>query len=272
MTSDLFRRFCEIAYERAGISLKPGKESLVSSRITKRLRMLRIATEREYLHYLENDGTGEEIVKFLDVISTNYTRFFREPDHFELLSEVITDCLAQGQRRFRIWCAASSTGEEPYSLAMTMFEAFGKDRVDFRLLATDISTRVLELARAGVYEAAAVDQIPPALLGSYFVRQGAKASGTYKAVEKLTEAILFRRLNLAMPPYPMRGPFDVVFCRNVMIYFDQPIRQGLIVQVERLLKPGGYLMIGHSETLSGVLSGLVRVDASVYRKPSSGAS
>ena len=268
MEQQLFERFRDLAYEKAGISLKGGKEALIGARVAKRMRKLNLDDYRDYLDYLEQDSSGEELVNFLDVISTNFTSFFREPDHFEFLASELTRWAMTGQRRFRIWCAASSSGEEPYTLVMTVLETLG-DGADFRLLATDISTAILRKAREGIYTEKALEPAGKARRSKYFTRLG-RAGGEdtpYQANDILKQHIVFKRLNLSQPPFPMSGPLDAVFCRNVMIYFDRPVRQGLISEAERLLKPGGLLMIGHTETLTGLSTRLRVVHPSIYRKP-----
>ncbi len=258
-----FDYFREVAYTTAGIALSDGKQALVSSRLASRLRALGLPDERAYVNYLRGDESGAELVHFLDVISTNFTSFFRERDHFTELGLTAKRALASGRRRFRYWSAASSSGEEPWSMAMVLAEALGME-TDWRILATDISTRVLRTAERGVYAAEQTQTIPPELRARWMSRQG---DGTWSIVPALRPRVVYRRLNLATPPYPMQGPLDAVFCRNVMIYFDNRVRQGLITEVERLLEPGGLLCIGHTETLTGVRTTLDTERPSVYRLP-----
>lgn len=264
MNPALFERFRAIAYQQAGIELREGKESLVSARVAKRLRALGLESEEHYLERLEADVSGEELVQFLDVISTNFTSFFREPEHFTKVASTVNAWLASGQQRFRFWSAASSSGEEPYTLAMILAEAFAGREVDWRVLATDISTRVLAMAKERTYTAQQVKTVPPALASTYLEPAGA---GRVRVSRELASRIMFARLNLSHPPFPMPGPLDVVMCRNVMIYFDKKVRQRLVSEIERLLRPGGLLMIGHSETLNGLNTGLTVVRPSIYRKP-----
>jgi len=266
----LFRRFREIAYESAGIALSAEKEALVSARVGKRMRALGITTTSGYLERLEADRGGEELLAFLDAISTNYTRFFREPEHFEFLVGVVRQSAKRGRKSFRIWCAASSTGEEPYSLAICLSEALEGVTDDYRILATDISTRVLANAGNGVFSEKSLAPLSKSRRAKYF-RKTTAGSGRepcFEVTPELKQHVLFRRLNLAKPPFPLRGPVDLVFCRNVMIYFDNAVRQGLISEVERLLRPGGYLVIGLAESLSGVSCELSQLRPSVYRKRS----
>ena len=268
MEAQLFQRFCDIAYSKAGIKLHDGKEALVSARVAKRLRALSLTNPRDYLALLENDASGNEIVSFLDAISTNFTMFFREPDHFKWLAEFVEHRISgQGRQRLRVWCAASSSGEEPYTLAMTVAETVGERNVDWRILATDISTKILALAEQGIYEESALKDVPRALLNKHFTLLDSKKvpNRRWQVNEELRRKVVFRRLNLAKPPYPMRGPLDVVFCRNVMIYFDEPVRQGLISEVDRLLAKDGLVCIGHSESLSGLNTRLSIVAPSVYQ-------
>lgn len=266
MNPATFSKFRQIVYDRSGIALSPGKEALVSARVGKRMRALGFAAHDQYLDYLLGDDTGEELVHFIDAISTNVTSFFREPAHFNLVGEVMEKWLAAGQTRFRFWSAASSTGEEPYSLAMTLREAVGTRPVDLRILATDISTRVLQKCIDGEYDGAKLDSVPPAWRARYFQRVGGKGDTRHRVVSELKGMIAFRQLNLSAPPFPMKGPLDMVFCRNVMIYFDNTVRKALLDEICRLLKPGGYLMVGHAESLTGMMSSLKSVRPSVYIK------
>jgi chemotaxis protein methyltransferase CheR len=270
METQLFQRFAALAYEKAGISIKPGKEALVAARVAKRLRALSIPDAQGYLLYLEEDRSGEELARFLDVISTHFTSFFREPDHFGLLEEEVQRLAAAGQRRLRLWSAASSTGEEAYTMAMTVLGVPGAQDLDVKILATDIAAETLRQAQAGVYAADRVEPVPPALRSRWFTRtrsQDDPGGAVYAVRDELKKLVVFRQLNLAAPPFPMAGPIDVVFCRNVLIYFDQPTRQRLLGAVEGLMRPGGLLCIGHTETLSGIRSGLKLVRPSVFRRP-----
>ncbi len=266
MEQKTFERFRSLIYEKSGISLGPQKVALVSARVGKRMRALGMNHYGEYLEYVTGDDSGTELVQLLDAISTNVTSFFREPQHFDFLSDSVARWHAQGQRRFRIWSAASSTGEEPYTIAMTLLETLGAGGLDARILATDISTRVLEACLRGRYLPSKLDPVPTQLRSRYFVREGSGQDGHYRVTDTLKELVTFRRLNLSTPPYPMQGPMDVIFCRNVMIYFDDSIRRRLVSEMYRLLKPGGYLMIGHSESLTSIQSRFRSVRPAVYIK------
>lgn len=269
MEPQLFQRFAALAYEKAGISIKPGKEALVSARVAKRLRALSITDPECYLRYLDEDASGEELVRFLDVISTHFTSFFREKDHFDLLEREIAAHLAAGGRRFRIWSAACSTGEEPYTMAMTALGVKGVEGLDLKILATDIAEETLRQAAHGLYATQRMEPVPEVLRKRWFSRHPDPKdpeAELFEAREALKRLVVFRRLNLAEPPFPMSGPLDVVFCRNVLIYFDQPTRQRLISGLEGLVKPGGLLCIGHTETLTGVVCGFKMERPSVFRR------
>jgi chemotaxis protein methyltransferase CheR len=265
---EVFEALSAIAREVAGIKLGPGKEALVEARVSKRLRALGIAAPRDYLEYLRADETGREVTAFLDVITTNFTSFFREEDHFRYVRDWIAGPGEAHGGQLRFWCAAAASGEEPYSLAFTLADAMEGDRRGFRILATDISTKALGSARAGEYEEKAVEQVPDEMRVR-FMSAGRRHDGArvYSVRPAIRERVVFGRLNLAAPPYPMKGPFHIVFCRNVMIYFDKATAGGLIREIERLLVPGGVLLTGHSDTISGIPTGLRMLRPSVYVKP-----
>jgi chemotaxis protein methyltransferase CheR len=259
------KKFSEIVYNKAGIVLGEKKEALMQARIGKRMRKLGLTDFRQYLKMIEEDEDGDEIVQLLDVISTNVTNFFRENRHFELLKIILQRWVEQGLDKLRIWCAASSSGEEPYSIAITVKETLPYFK-DVKILATDISTKVLAKAKTGRYEERNMENVSKKILNNYFVREKIGNEIFYVAENELKRMITFARLNLIELPFPMKGPFDVIFCRNVMIYFDNPTRTKLLSECERLLKNGGYLMVGHAESLSGLLSNLKPVEPSVYIK------
>lgn len=266
MKTAVFESIREIVYDEAGIFIQPGKEAMVRSRLNQRLRALNLTDEVAYLEYLERE-TAKEMVELLDVISTNVTHFYRERAHFGHLTKALQNWIAEGQTRFRVWCAASSTGEEPYTLAFTLAEAFGTRPIDWRILATDISTRVLRHAEQAVYSEESALSVPEATRRKYMTRERRGGESTNYAVrESIRSHMLFRRMNLSKPPFPMRGPLDVVFCRNVMIYFDDKVRHALVAEFRRLLKPGGLLVVGMSEGLVGCEDGFRRGGDSTYIK------
>ncbi|TLM81052.1 MAG: protein-glutamate O-methyltransferase CheR [Actinobacteria bacterium] len=264
MNKKTFERICEIVYETSGIHLTARKEALVSARVGKRMRALGIPSYEQYLEYLEDDHT--EVVGLLDAVSTNVTSFFREPHHFEYISDQVSSWYADGQRRFRFWSAACSTGEEPYSLAMVLREAVPFPDVDLRILATDISTEALATCELATYDERRMTPVPHDLRERWFIGRGQGEDQTWEVKKQLRTSVVFRRMNLSATPFPMKGPLDAVFCRNVMIYFDDSVRMRLLSEAHRLLKPGGLLVVGHAESLAGMISDFKYVRPSIYRK------
>ncbi|MBI5118470.1 protein-glutamate O-methyltransferase [Candidatus Poribacteria bacterium] len=266
MDKSTFNEFRKLVYERSGICLGEQKETLVCARVGKRMRLLGIQSYRAYLRHVMDDESGEEVVHLLNAISTNVTSFFREPAHFEFLSKAFSQWLAEGQKRFRFWSAACSTGEEPYSLAVTLMEALGGASIDIKILATDISTRALERCLEGVYHKDRLKDVPAVVRDRHFEYHRDSEGVFYSVKPSLKRMVVFKRLNLSTSPFPMHGPFDAIFCRNVMIYFDNRIRQELLAEMHRLLKPGGYLMVGHAESLAGIACSFKGVKPSIYAK------
>jgi chemotaxis protein methyltransferase CheR len=219
----------------------------------------------EYLDFVERDPGGEEVVLMLDSISTNKTSFFREVQHFEYLRDRVLPSLLASGRPVRFWCAGCSSGEEPYTLSLLLHEmAPDIAKRDVRILATDISTKVLARAKEGVYDAATLADVPPAMVKRHFVREGAGAA-RFRVSDGVKSIIRFARLNL-MEEWPMKGPFDVVFCRNVMIYFDKPTQERLIARYYDLLAPRGHFLVGHSESLTSLSHRFHYVQPAVYVK------
>lgn len=266
-----FVRFCDFVYKRCGITLSDNKRDLVHSRLAKRLRSLGLDNYEDYFDILYNGRDNEqEIVNLLDAISTNVTYFFREDKHFDflvntLIPELESNKKGASENKIRLWSAGCSTGEEPYSLAITFAENMALENRDFRILATDLSTNVLAHARKGVYDKDRLRNVSGALLKKYF--SGSRDGARFKVNEKLALYIKFARLNL-MHAFPFKGKFDCIFCRNVMIYFDRQIQGQLVNKFSSFLNPGGYLMIGHSESLTNVNHDLLYVQPSLYRKKS----
>ena len=258
-----FDTISQTVYQIAGITLPRGKEGLVQARLSKRIRALDLDGFEDYLARVRNDRSGAESAIMVDLLTTNKTSFFRESQHFDFLSQHVFPALHTARAPVRIWSAGCSSGEEPYTLAMLLREEFGTgERGDMRILATDISARVLERAKKGVYAPNLLDGIPPALLHRYFNRT---PEGEHSASGELRSLIRFARLNL-MESWPMRGPFDAILCRNVMIYFDPPTRERLVQRFHALLAPGGHLFVGHSETLSSLSHSFRYVEPAVYVK------
>jgi len=261
-----FRRIGEIVSPVCGIELPPGKEELVRSRLTGRLRALGFATFAAYVAFVERDASGRELSAMVDAITTNKTSFFREPLHFAHLREHTLPALRARGGPVRMWSAGCSSGEEPYSLAMLVRDTTREGEwSDMRILATDISRRMLERARAGVYEEDAVRDVPIELVTRYFTVARAQPPRTYRVTDAVRALVRIARLNL-VSAWPMRGPFDVIFCRNVMIYFDRPTQQRLIHRFWDMLAPGGELFVGHAESLTGLAHQFTYVRPAVYMK------
>jgi chemotaxis protein methyltransferase CheR len=266
MDSITFERLRALVYEYSGISLKETKEAMVSARIAKRMRVLGINNHQQYLRYLEQDDSGNEMTRFLDVISTNVTSFFRESLHFDFLKDILSNWLVNGKTKIRVWSAAASTGEEALSIAMTIRDAIGERLCDFKILATDISTNVLAIAQKGLYETPQMHNVPEALRRRFFVPVKTPGGAGFQAREELMRNIVYRRLNLSRPPFPMHGQLDIVFCRNVMIYFDEETRKSLVEEIYRQLLPGGYLLTGHAESLSSLKTDFTYIRPTIYQK------
>ncbi len=267
MNSQTFNRFRELIHSHSGIDLAPGKEALVSSRLAKRIRDLGLNCEMEYLDYLAADHSLNELTRLIDLMSTNVTHFLREFEHFELIGEMLKELWRNGPVPVKFWSAACSSGQEPYTLAMIVHEAAKAARVDPRnvkILATDISTQILRQAEEGIYSVRELEQVPQEWLNRYF--QKVSSGSQYSIAESLRSLITFRRINLSKTPFPMHGPFDAILCRNVMIYFDNEVRAKIVAEAHRLLRPDGYLLIGHSENLSGISTSFRSVRPTVYRK------
>ena len=263
-----FRQISELAYERFGLDLKGGKEALVAARLGKKLRQLGFQSFGEYYRHVVSDASGEALVELIDSLTTNHTSFLRERAHFEVLAEAARGEFP-GIRTLEIWSAACSSGEEPYSIAMCLTDALARaGRRAFRILATDISTRVLALAGRAVYPAERFRELPEAWRRAYLLRGEGECRGFYKIKPEIARPIEFKRLNL-IEPFSGSRLFHVIFCRNVMMYFDKPTQQDIVQRLSHRLEPGGYLFVGHSESLTGVQHELRYVRPAVYRKEKS---
>ncbi|MGC1522511.1 MAG: protein-glutamate O-methyltransferase CheR [Steroidobacteraceae bacterium] len=262
-----FKRLREIVHARTGIALSEAKRELVYGRLARRLRKLKLESFAEYCQLVET-GEPAEIEELTNAITTNLTSFFRESYHFEQLA---TEALPQieskrsATRRLRLWSAGCSTGEEPYSLAMVLSEAMGRlANWDVKLLATDIDSKVVATASEGVYPADRFKGVSSERVRKWFA-QAAGRPGFSEAAPTLKSLITFKQLNL-LDPWPMKGPFDVIFCRNVVIYFDKPTQRRLFDRMAELQEPGGWLFIGHSENLLNVTRRYKLVGRTVYRR------
>ena len=259
-----FERVRKLIYQRAGISLHAGKQAMVYSRLSRRLRDVGYTSFADYLQWLEQakGPQGEsEWQEFVNCLTTNLTSFFREDHHFPLLA---AELARNPGRRWRIWCNAASTGEEPYSLAITVAEALGTP-APVQILCSDIDTKVLARAEQGVYPADARG-LGPELLKRYFMRGTGNNNGFIRVKPELRRLVQFRSFNLMDTHWSLGEPFDIVFCRNVMIYFDRPTQAQLVNKFYRYLKPGGYLFIGHSESLQRLDQPFKAIAPTIYQK------
>ena len=275
LSDNEFRRFSDFIYQQAGISLPRAKRTMLSVRLNKRLKALGIPTYREYFDYVTSRrGRKEELVQMINVVSTNKTDFFREEKHFNFLSSEVLPKLCSGggvasDRNLNVWSAGCSSGEEPYTLAMVLEDFFEKKKAgSYTVLATDISTRVLSIAEKAVYPDEVIKPVPQKLKQKYLMRGKGKQAGYVRVVPELRKPVTFKRLNLIEGRnFGMKKMMDVIFCRNVIIYFDRPTQIRLFEKFYHQLTPGGYLFIGHSETLHGINDRFVPVSVAVYMKP-----
>jgi chemotaxis protein methyltransferase CheR len=264
ISGDELDRVVRLVYQRSGITLHAGKKALIVARLQKRVRAGGHATFSDYLDAVESDASGAALGVLLDSIATNHTSFFREEEHFRLLrSRVLPPLIARWQP-IRVWSAACATGEEPATIAVTLFEA-AVDRSRVRILASDLSGKALGVARAGVYRMDRVAAVPQDLLRKYFERGMREQEGLARVAPAVRRAIEYRQLNL-LEIGDLGERFDVIFCRNVMIYFDRDVQQRVVSMLERHLAPGGHLFISHSESLNGIAHRLRWTAPAVYRR------
>jgi len=265
-----FEKIRNLVYEQCGINLHEGKKELVKARLGKRLREGNYKSFSEYYRYVTTNEGTDELVAMIDSISTNLTSFFREESHFVRLRAIVAAILGKtGPRssvpQFNIWSAGCSTGEEPYTIAITIKEAAGTRPIDARIFATDISTKVLRIAEAAIYPEERIKKINVPVLGKYFQMGMGRSSGYYRIKKDIREMITFQRFNL-MDEFPSDFNFDVIFCRNVMIYFDKDTQSRLVNKYHGSLKKDGYFFVGHSESLTGLQHSFKYIEPSVYQK------
>ncbi len=270
LNDGLFQKFSDLVYEKTGIFLKPEKKELLNARLGKRLRATGISSFKQYYEYVINDRSGDELVHLIDNVSTNFTSFFRENSHFEILSSTVLPAFVKEGRgknkEILLWSSASSSGEEPYTMAMVVEDFVSRHPgMRYRIMATDISTRVLAQAKRGVYADERVTKVPTPFLKKYFQKGVGNSDGYVKVKDELRRMVHFDRFNL-MGDFPWRAAIDVIFCRNVMIYFNRETQQDLVSKFHEALTPGGYLFIGHSESISGLKHNFTQVDATAYMK------
>ena len=244
-TAKDFERVSKLIYQHAGIALNPSKQEMVYSRLARRLRAKGLTSFEDYLSLLEG-GDAAEWEAFTNSLTTNLTAFFREAHHFQILAQHV---LAKKNRhQIQLWCSASSTGEEPYSMAMTMVEAFGTFTPPVHILATDVDTQVLAKAQAGIYSMERLEKMPQERIKRFFLKGTGNYAGMVRVRRELQDMVTFRQVNLLDKSWPVRGPFDAIFCRNVMIYFDKLTQRRILEKFVPLLRPDGLLFVGHSES------------------------
>lgn len=243
-TAQDFERVRQLIYQHAGIHLSESKKAMVYSRLTRRLRATGLRRFDDYLQRLEDDD-GAEWEEFSNALTTNLTSFFRETYHFPLLAEHIGRI--RHRRPLKLWCCAASTGEEPYSMAMTMVDLFASDKPPVEILATDIDTDVLARAAAGVYSEERIEQLSTDQRQRFFLKGSGRNAGSVRVRDELRKMISFQRLNLIDPQWPIKGPFDAIFCRNVMIYFDRATQRKILQNFTPLMASDALLFVGHSE-------------------------
>jgi chemotaxis protein methyltransferase CheR len=272
LNDDEYFRFAKMIYDLSGIDLGENKKELVKARLAKRMRALKLRSYTEYFDHLERDVQGTELVEMLNVISTNVTSFYRERQHFDYmdkvaLPEIVTRKKKAGTNKIRIWSAASSTGEEVCTLLFVLADHLRSfSGWDIKILGTDISTKALAAAEIGMYSLQKLREIPQAVQARYLERCTRGSEQLFKIKDELHDLAVFRRLNLMDETYPFQGKFDIIFCRNVMIYFDKETQGRLVQRMCRYLDEGGYLFIGHSESLLNLNTGLTTMAPAAFKK------
>ncbi|MGH9722296.1 MAG: CheR family methyltransferase [Bryobacteraceae bacterium] len=256
-----FDNISSLLYEKSGIRLA-GKEKMVIARLARKVRESGCGSIGEYYRNVVEDSTGQQLNGLIDALSTNHSGFLREPAHFDFLRTLVLSSTANS---IRIWCAAAATGEEPYTMAFSVLDALGPEAfARVRILATDISTRALHAAKQGIYAEARLSGVPADWLQKYMLRGTGRWEGSFRVKPEIRRMLEFRRLNL-IEPFHHPEPFPVIFCRNVMIYFDKNTQARLVNRLVRALAPGGYLVVGHAESLTGIDHPLEYVSPATYR-------
>lgn len=259
----------KLVYDHCRINLGPNKKELVMARLSKRLRACNIGSYQEYIQLLQSATGKSEMGNLIDAISTNHTYFFREGEHFSFLMEtILTEFDAeQPSGQFRAWSAACSSGEEPYSLAILLNEHFRNHRNRWTIECSDISSKILQKANDGVFSKDRVERIRKDWLHRYFLKGNGKFEGLYQFHPEVSRNLNFQLLNLMSPTFPFKQPFNLILCRNVMIYFDRPTQEDLVNRMIKHLMPGGYLFIGHSESLNAIKHPLKLIKPAIYQLP-----
>lgn len=274
LSDEEFRSLANLIYQQAGIRLKDNKKQLLRSRLKNRLRELELESFDEYFRIIRQDDSGRELNVLLDAISTNVTSFYRESAHFDFMSSTVIPELLENYNSnekhtyIHLWSAACSTGQEPYTMAINLHENIPNPQgYNIKILATDLADKVLEEAARGVYDEGDVEDVNPMVVNRHFDKFEQNGESKVRVKDHIRNLIRFGKLNLNRKEYPFTKRFDVIFCRNVMIYFDSDVMQQVVNQFEDNLKSGGYLFVGHSESLAGINHGLDYVEPTIYQKP-----
>jgi chemotaxis protein methyltransferase CheR len=270
MSDQDFKEICSLTHRLTGIHLNEGKRELVTARLGKRIRKLGLKSMGDYITLVREQKTQDELTSMLDALTTNLTSFWRESQHFEYLTNALLPrwlehAKQKRELRMRVWSAGCSTGEEPYGAAMLLLDELEQHKIDIKVLATDLSTKVLETAKAGFYDIERIKHVPDEISSKYFVPEKSNGKSGYRVHPRVRSIVSFSRLNL-MDSWPMKGQFDFIFCRNVMIYFDKPTQQTLVSRYYEILRSGGVLFVGHSESLAGINHKFRHLQPTIYEK------
>lgn len=267
LTDDNFNVLSKFIYNNYGIHLPISKKILLESRLQKRLRELQKGFN-DYINIVLEGGEHEEVIQMINVVSTNKTDFFRENDHFEFLKNTVIKEVSKNKTNLKIWSSACSSGEEVYSIAMTLEEytELNATHLNYHVVGSDISTNVLQKAYEAVYDEERAKDVPAPLMKKYFLRSKDRNDPKVRVIKKLRDKVRFERFNLVKNIYPKEGTYDIIFCRNVIIYFDKQTQNKIVNNLADCLRPGGYLFLGHSESLIGIDVPLVQVVHTGYKK------
>lgn len=268
MTADDFNRISSFIFKECGIKMPAVKKIMLESRLQKRLKALKYNSFKEYADFvLVKDKHHEEIIHMIDAVTTNKTDFFREADHFNFISEhMFQEINLNKQRRYKIWCAGCSSGEEAYTISVTFEELAEKTAVDYSILATDICREVLQKAVTAIYSQDRIDHLPLHLKKKYFLKSKDASNNTVRVIPKLRSKVTFQRLNFMDDHYEVQGPFDIIFCRNVLIYFNKETQESVINKLCTKLNTGGYFFLGHSESITNMNVPLSQIKPTIFRK------
>ncbi|MDW7691684.1 CheR family methyltransferase [Flammeovirgaceae bacterium SG7u.111] len=265
LTDAEFRKLSSFIYKRYGVNIPPAKKTLLESRLQKRLKALNLHSFKDYLTIVIDKKENDEMVKMMDRVSTNKTDFFRESAHFDFMTNNV---LANYQNNLNIWCAASSSGEEVYTLGITIEEYLAKNNTNLKysILGTDISTEMLNIGLLGIYNEERIAKIPLEIKRKYFLKSKEKSKSLVRVTKELRSKVTFQRHNLIEHSYPSTASYDIIFCRNVLIYFDKPTQEKIIMKLCNRLKKGGYFFLGHSESIIGINAPLQQLAHTTYQK------